>query len=610
MAVYFWVGGVGVWDNTNTLGVWKTTSGGAINAPNAPLVTDTATFDANSGTGAVGIAATATCAICTFGRSGITATLTANNTAFAALTISAGTFSTSTFNFTAGLITVTGGTFTANGGTITNAGLAGTGVVARTINLNASSLTTVNNGVITFSGTGLTFNCGTSTITCSSATPLFTGGANTFYNVSFTSTALGSAGSIIGANTFNNLTFASRAAVGLGGITVNANQIINGTLTISASTVLGGSRFFLRSSVIGTQFTITAATVSLTGVDFRDIAGAGAASWTGTRLGDCGGNSGITFPAAKTVYWNLTGSNNYNATGWATTQTGAPATTNFPLAQDTAVFTNTAPASGTITLGTAYNVGSLDFSTRSTALTFSMTSPVIYGNITLSSAITIAGAGTTVFAGRNITQTITSTGAAFTQAFTQSTIGGGVTFADAFATGSTYQHSNGSLATNFNFTCSTFTSSISNTRSITLGAMTFSLTGTGGVWTSSTITGLTFNAGTSKIALTGTSATARTFAGGGLTYNNLEIGGATGTSTLTFTGSNTFNTISSTKTVAHTLLFTAATTTTCANFTVTGTVGNIVTIDSVTAADHNLAKTGGGNISVDYMSITNSHATT
>jgi hypothetical protein len=49
------------------------------------------------------------------------------------------------------------------------------------------------------------------------------------------------------------------------------------------------------------------------------------------------------------VYWNLAGSQNWSATGWASTSGGSPALSNFPLAQDTAVFDN-AGAAGTVTL--------------------------------------------------------------------------------------------------------------------------------------------------------------------------------------------------------------------------------------------------------------------
>jgi hypothetical protein len=613
MATYFWVGGAGTWDSTNaTKKNWSLTSGGSGNA-GVPTTIDTATFDANSGTGAVSISADSTCLTCNFGGSGITATLNANHIGtFTTFNITAGTFDCSTFNCTVTTLNHTGGTFTCNGGTITISILNSTGAVARTISLNASTLSlTSTTTPMSLSGSNLTFNAGTSQINLiSGTTPGILGGGYTFYNVSFTNASATSI-SISGINTFNNLSFASKTAVGFTNIDFQSDQTINGTLTVPAPTTLGASRYSFQSDVLGTTRTITAGTVSLTDVDFRDITGAGTATWSGTRLGNCGGNTNITFPAAKTVYWNLSGSVSSSADGWATTSSGTPARTNFPLAQDTAIFTDV-PGAGlsAFSFSTAYNHGTLDFSTRTIALSVSFYAfgSSIYGNLTIGSGVTLASS-VVIFLGRNTTQTITSAGKTFPSTITQQTIGGGVVFADAFVSSSSYTLTNGSLSTNYNITSTTFSSSNSNTRSLSLGAGTWTLTGTGTVWNLATSTGMTLTPGTSKIALTDTSATARTFAGGGLTYNNLEIGGTTGTSTLTFTGSNTFNTISSTKTVAHTILFTAGTTTTVSNWTVTGTAGNIVTIGSVTAATHYLVKSGAGDISIDYMNISWSNAT-
>jgi hypothetical protein len=69
-------------------------------------------------------------------------------------------------------------------------------------------------------------------------------------------------------------------------------------------------RTFVRSNTIGTTRTLTCAAVAaLTDIDFRDITIAGAAvsggNLTGTRLGDCKGNTGITFVAGADKYWNL-----------------------------------------------------------------------------------------------------------------------------------------------------------------------------------------------------------------------------------------------------------------------------------------------------------------
>lgn len=149
------------------------------------------------------------------------------------------------------------------------------------------------------------------------------------------------------------------------------------------------------------------------------------------------------------------------------------------------------------------------------------------------------------------------------------------------------------------------------TRTIKMGSGTWTLTGYGTVWDFGTTTGLTFNKGTANIVLTDTSTNARTFIGGGLTYNGIVIGGTTGTSTLTFTGANTFSSISSTKTVAHTITFTAGTTTTVGNWGVYGSPGNLVTIRSTSAGSpFTLTKSSAGPVyAVDYLNVKDSTAT-
>jgi hypothetical protein len=147
-----------------------------------------------------------------------------------------------------------------------------------------------------------------------------------------------------------------------------------------------------------------------------------------------------------------------------------------------------------------------------------------------------------------------------------------------------------------------------NTKALLMGSGTWTLTGTGSVWGVTNLN-LTFNKGTANIVLLDTSTTARTFAGGGLTYNNLTIGGSTGSSVLTITGSNTFNTFTSIKTVAHTLNFTSGTTTTVNTFAITGSSGNIVTLKSSTAGSRATIRQTSGTVSVSYMDIKDSNAT-
>ena len=669
MATRYWVLGSGTWDTTTTTN-WSTTSGGAGGA-SAPTSVDDVIFDANSNVGTtaftVTMGATANCLSFSTGGAGgaLDGVMTFNSPASANLNVY-GSFTLPASNLTwaptANLnlnfaSTTTGNTITTNGvnlgPTVTNftgvggewtfgsafaiatalnifAGTLNTanysslsntfnsiGTLTRTLNLGSSTVTAAYSVYsFNFTSTGLTFNVGTSTLVVSGG-GAFAGAGLTFYNVSFTSTTLGV--TITGANTYNNITFASRSS-GLAAITITGNQTINGTLTQPVGTIAGVNRTQFVSSTYGTPYTITAAVVSLVDCDFRDITGAGAASWTGTRIGDMRGNSGITFDTAKTVYWNLAGSGNtVSVNGWATTPTGTPAYVNFPLPQDIATITDNNPASGAILIcAGSYCFGTFDFSARTIPFTFQINPGglILTKDFILSSAITVTNAsGAISFNGRGITQTVTSAGVTIPSSGSviQQTIGGTVLFTDACVFTGTYALIYGTLSTNYNFTCSAFTSAYTNTRAITFGGNVISLTGTGTVWNFSAITGLTFNAGTSTISLTDNSATARTFLGGpssgtGLTYWNLQSAGTTGGSALTLVGNNTFNNISSNKTVAHSILFTAGSTTSFRNWTVSGSVAGLVTISSPTAAFHNLVKLGASDVIAEYLNISYSHA--
>jgi hypothetical protein len=80
-----------------------------------------------------------------------------------------------------------------------------------------------------------------------------------------------------------------------------------------------------------------------------------------------------------------------------------------------------------------------------------------------------------------------------------------------------------------------------------------------------------------------------------------------GAGALVVTGSNTFGTLSNTV-QPTTFSFTAGTTQTIANWSVSGTAGNLVTIQSATAASHTLFKST-GTVSADYLTISRSTAT-
>jgi hypothetical protein len=299
------------------------------------------------------------------------------------------------------------------------------------------------------------------------------------------------------------------------------------------------------------------------------------------------------------VYWNLAGTQNWSADGWATSSGGVPATNNFPLAQDTATFDNTGSA-GTVTIDAAFNIGTFDASARTSAMTLttSTNAPFVYGNWLFGTGVTSSSTTGTITFGKRGTQTITSNGVTFGCRITIDSGTGTTNLADSLALGSTRSLTvtSGTFdAVTYNVT--TGTCSI-NTAAGTLkmGSGTWTLSGTSTVWSNSA--GV-FYKGTANITLSDTSTTARTFAGGNFSYNKLTIGGATGTSTLTITGSNQFTELASTKTVAHTIAL-GTTTQTFGKWSVTGTSGNVVTLTG-TGTSHVLA--GAATSGIDYLAM-------
>jgi hypothetical protein len=138
-----------------------------------------------------------------------------------------------------------------------------------------------------------------------------------------------------------------------------------------------------------------------------------------------------------------------------------------------------------------------------------------------------------------------------------------------------------------------------------MGSWLWTLTGTGTVWNTATTTNLTFNKDTADILLSDTTTTARTFSGGGLSFNKLTIGGATGTSTTSLFGLATYSELASTKTVAHTVqIGQSADGFSVGTWSITGTAGNVVTVNSNVAGtrrNFNLTNVTSG---IDYLSVT------
>lgn len=587
MADRYWVGGTGTWSSTNTAN-WSDTSGGS-GGFSVPTASDNVFFDAGSDSGGTFVVTMANSPrVCNditisgldFGMTlagtsiGLTVsgslsfpatlftrtytgtttfdattsgkTITTNGVAFgAAVTLNGvgGEWTLgSALDMGGSTITLTNGTFDTGGYNVTGGGFSSSNSNTRTINLNASTLTFI--GIQPWNmltSTNATLNAGTSEIISTSTSPTFTGGGLTYYNVSFTGTS-GSFTTINLFNTFNNLSISPNNS-GLKIVSVNGNQTINGTLTATGASY--SRRIFLRSSLTGTARTLTCAAIAATSdTDFRDITIAGAASpLSGTRLGDCDGNTNITFDAPKTVYWNLAGGGNWSSDAWALSSGGAVSTANFPLPQDSVIIEDTGlNTSATIIIDSQYNIGPLDMSTRSNAMTLARGAnfPTFYGNVTYSSAVTPTGINTLTFSNRSI-KTFDCAGKTFDSSIVIDAPGGGVQLINnSFVTGTTRTTNliRGTLDLNdLDWTTGTFNTASSNTRELDFGTGEINVTGTGTlVWFTSVVTNLTVS-GTPVVNVTSTGAAAIGITTGPLTEaNSISFNFTGGTYALTFLG--------------------------------------------------------------------------
>jgi hypothetical protein len=645
--------GTGNW-NANQ---WSDSSGGSPNTDFFPLPQDTAVYDENTTAGtqnvnfaftsAIDASARTTALTLTFATtaiygnltlgSGITAggsgtlTFSGNNnldldSAGKTLPVSittnlfGGTLTlTSALTITGG-VTFTSGTFDTDSYALTATALNTSGNFPRSIAAGSSTITLSGNPAVNFTGTiNFTPNFGTSTLVLSSGVTNLAGGDVTFYNVSFTSTSQNEL-AIAGNNTFNTLLFTAS--------TYNSNKaeqrfFVNGNQTIAtlaSSGTAGNNRIFLLSGTPGTQRTLNIGSITASDIDFRDIAVTGsAAGSTPTRAGDCGNNSGIVFPAPKTVYWNLAGTQNWDDNGWAATSGGSPSTDNFPLAQDTAVFDNTG-AADTVTLGGgAANVGkqpigNVDMSARTTAMTLGTSNNFLacYGNWTWGTGVTstVSTAGITFL--KRGTQTFTSNGVTTGFNITIDSGFNDIPNSTIFVLGDAFSGQLASLqrgtfdAVSYNVTVIGMSSSEGSLqiRVLKMGSGQWTLTGTGNIWGFQTSTGIGIVGENAEVLLSNNSATARSFAGFGVAYKKLTIGGTSSTSTTTISGSSYFGELASTKTVAHTILFDNGSTNRIGVWSVTGTSGNVVTVNRVSSGVWNLElyrRTSG----IDYLNVSN-----
>lgn len=317
-------------------------------------------------------------------------------------------------------ISLSRGTLNTNNQIVTTSRFQISGTLTKVLTMGSSIFSLSTEFYILSGTTNLTINAGTSTIN----TPSFWNNSIliglTFYNVNITASScnfLYPTGTnylfLDGCDTFHNLNI-TQTSVGtttmscMLAVRLKSNKTITGTLTLAGFSA--SRRILVYSNIEGTQRTITANAVSLSNVDFLDIVGAGVASpFTGTSVGNCGNNSGITGTPATTRYWVGNGGSWSNAAHWSASSGGAGGAT-LPLPQDIVRFDNQSFNTGSQTVVSDIPIlgGNIDWTgvTNSPAWQpflddgASSTSYrwlFIFGNLTLDSGMTVTGQAYDVF---------------------------------------------------------------------------------------------------------------------------------------------------------------------------------------------------------------------
>jgi len=391
--------------------------------------------------------------------------------------------------------------------------------------------------------------------------------------------------------------------VGTGTITNNGKTLAAfgvdsaGTATLSAA---------LSVSVTGTT-TLTAGTLDLAG--FTLTTGIFSSSNTNTRAIAFGtGSIALSHTTAGTEVLSM-----FTVTGFTSTGTGGFTVAAMSVTRTFTVGPGDPGNSGPT--GTSANAPNLTFTTGASVATFtdgisgSWFNTLDFGTTSFTPANTVNVNALTLSSGgtyTSLTVTMVGTGTITNNGKTIAAFGvnsaGTATLSAALTMSGALTLTQGTLACSvYNLQSDTFASTGTATRSMT-GSGTYTITGSGATaFSNASATGITM----SGFTISMTNASAKTFAGGGGTYPTLNQGGA---GALTISGNNSFADLTAT-TLPSTITFTISTTQTFTDFTLSGTAGNLVTINSSTASTQATLSKSSGTVSVDYVSIRDSIAT-
>lgn len=382
-----------------------------------------------------------------------------------------------------------------------------------------------------------------------------------------------------GTGPWNNSSTANWAATS-GGASGASAPVDGDFVTFDA--LSGGGTVTLGANVAATSLTLTNGT--------QQFSNAG--GWTitlsnnGTFLAN---GTGITLAHPVLVISSYSASNSRVFAGAAVTEANAWS------CQITA-------GSGTVSV--TGSVRDVTFSGSYTG-TFQNSTRTIYGNLTLiaGQAAPQAGTSTTTFGATSGTKTITTAGQTLDFPLNFNGAGGTWQLADNLTIGSTriFQLTNGTFnANDKNVSIGSFGMG-AGTKTLTLGTGTWTCAG---AWNANgNVANLTVTASSGTISMT--SAGAVSFSGGAKTWPTINIGGA---GPITIAQDNTFANITNTVQPC-TVRLTAGSVQTFTSFSLSGTSGNLVTLDSSSAGSAASVSKPDGVVTVAYLSLKDSTAT-
>lgn len=501
----------------------------------------------------------------------------------------------------------TNGTFDSGNFAITGARLNFSSGGTRTVTLGSSAI----------SATSITYgNMGGVTMTATTAVVTITNTTVSFNNAVVMNSFNWNGLSLVFSN--NNQATINIQNATIGSLTINgtANQNdayrISGNFTMTGTLTVNGNSALNRPVIYGvntgTPVIITAAATSLNNVDFKDVTGAGAATWaiTSGLVGDRLGNSNISFTTGVPTTMSTAGSTN-DASKWSGGR--------VPLPQDDVTFTG----SGAITMNALIMGKNVTFAsyTGTLTITSSASEYELFGSITVGSGMSWGASPNTLvlgLSGRG-SHTITSNGKLFFPSGSNGTLnirgaGGTYTLTDpiSFKT---------PVSAGFNVLAGGFDSAglqmdigryVTNgvlTRSNTLRTSTINLyITTGSTFITASATGNTMDALNATFNVSVASSNTRSLDLGGIAIGtfNYTIPSSVGIMTVTTSGYIDILNISDT-TTAKNLRITSGQTLSVDSFNVVGASGRVVTVDSSVAGSPAYIEVLGTPAVTDYLSV-------